>query len=58
MFQMRVVENIKTHILCSMTPLKNRALCEIQGDQKVFVHPMITVRKTRTNILNSFNHLP
>jgi hypothetical protein len=29
-----------------------------QGDQKVSVHPMITVQKTRKNILNSFNHLP
>jgi 6-pyruvoyl-tetrahydropterin synthase len=30
---------------------------EIQGDQKVFVHLMITVQKTRKNILNSFNDL-
>jgi hypothetical protein len=30
----------------------------IQGDQKVSVHLMITVQKTRKNILNSFNHLP
>jgi hypothetical protein len=29
-----------------------------QGDQKVSVHLMITVQKTSTNILNSFNHLP
>jgi hypothetical protein len=28
----------------------------IQGDQKVTVHLMITVQKTRKNILNSFNH--
>jgi hypothetical protein len=31
---------------------------KIQGDQKVSVHLMITVQKTRKNILNSFNHLP
>jgi hypothetical protein len=30
----------------------------IQGDQKVSVHLIITVHKTRNNILNSFNHLP
>jgi hypothetical protein len=30
----------------------------MQGDQKVSVHLMITVQKTRKNILNSFNHLP
>jgi hypothetical protein len=30
----------------------------VQGDQKVSVHLMITVQKTRKNILNSFNHLP
>jgi hypothetical protein len=30
----------------------------IQGDQKVSVHLMITVQKTRKNILNSFSHLP
>jgi hypothetical protein len=31
------------------TPLK------VQGDQDVSVHLMITVQKTRKNILNSFN---
>jgi hypothetical protein len=31
---------------------------QIQGDQKISVHQMITVQKTRKNILNSFNHLP
>jgi hypothetical protein len=30
----------------------------IQGDQKVSVHLMITVQKTRKNILNSLDHLP
>jgi hypothetical protein len=30
----------------------------IQGYQKVSVKLMITVQKTRKNILNSFNHLP
>jgi hypothetical protein len=30
----------------------------IQGDQNVSVHLMITVEKTRKNILNVFNHLP
>jgi hypothetical protein len=30
----------------------------VQGDQKVFVHLMITVQKPRKNILNSFYHLP
>jgi hypothetical protein len=30
----------------------------IQGDQKVSMHLMITIQKTRKNILNSFNHLP
>jgi hypothetical protein len=29
-----------------------------QSNQKVSVHLMITVHKTRKNILNSFNHLP
>jgi hypothetical protein len=33
-------------------------IMNIQGDQKVIVHLMITVQKTRKNILNSFNHLP
>jgi hypothetical protein len=33
-------------------------LREIQGDQKVSVHLMITVQKTHKNNLNSFNHLP
>jgi hypothetical protein len=28
----------------------------VQGDQKVSVHLMITVQKTRNNILNSFSH--
>jgi hypothetical protein len=31
---------------------------DIQGDQKVSVRLIITVQKTRKNILNSFNHLP
>jgi hypothetical protein len=31
---------------------------QLKGDQKVFVHLMITVQKTRKNILNIFNHLP
>jgi hypothetical protein len=31
---------------------------EIAGDQKVSVHLMITVQKTRKHILNSFDHLP
>jgi hypothetical protein len=30
----------------------------VQGDQKVSVRLIITVLKTRKNILNSFNHLP
>jgi hypothetical protein len=34
------------------------SLYDIQGDQKVSVHLMITVQTTRKNILNSFNHLP
>jgi hypothetical protein len=37
---------------------KSQKATFIQGDQKVFVHLMITVQKTRKNILNSFNHLP
>jgi hypothetical protein len=32
--------------------------CNIQDDQKVSVHLMITVQKTRKNILNSFKQLP
>jgi hypothetical protein len=40
-----------TSIIVSMLTL-------IQGDQKVSAHLMITVQKTRKNILNSFNHLP
>jgi hypothetical protein len=28
----------------------------VQSDQKVSVHPMITVQKTRKNILNNINH--
>jgi hypothetical protein len=31
-------------------------LKNVQGDQKVSVHLMITVQKTRKNILNSFSH--
>jgi hypothetical protein len=31
---------------------------KIQGDQKVYVHLMITVQKTLKNILNIFNNLP
>jgi hypothetical protein len=34
------------------------SVANVQGDQKVSVHLMITVQKTRQNILNSFNHLP
>jgi hypothetical protein len=30
----------------------------VQSDQKVSVHQMTTVQKTRKNILNSFIHLP
>jgi arylsulfatase A-like enzyme len=30
----------------------------VQGDQKVSVHLMITVQNTRKNILNSFSQLP
>jgi hypothetical protein len=30
----------------------------MQGDQNVSVRLMITVQKTRKNILNGFNHLP
>jgi hypothetical protein len=36
----------------------NFRMPNIQGDQKVSVHMMITVQKTCKNILNSFNHLP
>jgi hypothetical protein len=38
----------------NMSLVTNR---EIQGDQQGSVHLMITVHKTRKNILNSFNHL-
>jgi hypothetical protein len=31
---------------------------EVQDDQKVSVHLIIKVQKTRNNILNSFNYLP
>jgi hypothetical protein len=31
---------------------------EVQGDQKFYVHLMITVQITRKNILNTFSHLP
>jgi hypothetical protein len=34
------------------------AYTKVQGDQKVSVHLMITVQKTRKNILKGFNHLP
>jgi hypothetical protein len=30
----------------------------VQGDQNVSVNLMITVQKTRKNILKGFNHLP
>jgi sulfopyruvate decarboxylase TPP-binding subunit len=33
-------------------------LIQIQGDQKVSVHLMITIQQAYKNILNSFNHLP
>jgi len=31
MFQTKVVEKIKTHILCSITFFETRAICEICG---------------------------
>jgi hypothetical protein len=31
---------------------------DIDGDQNVSAHLMITEHKTRKNILNIFNHLP
>ena len=37
MFQTKVVENIKTHILCSITFFKNRVTYVIMG--KKFVEP-------------------
>jgi hypothetical protein len=39
----------------SIKLLKTERICVIQGDQKL--HLMITVQKTRKNILNSFNQL-
>jgi hypothetical protein len=36
----------------------NKKEYNLQSDQKASVHLMITVQKTRKNILNSFNHLP
>jgi hypothetical protein len=40
------------------TRRENCISINIQGDQKVSVHLMFTVQKTRKIILNSFNHLP
>jgi hypothetical protein len=37
---------------------QSRNLVSTQDDRKVSVHVMITVQKTRKNILTSFNHLP
>jgi hypothetical protein len=36
--------------------IAHRPVSEVQGDQQVFVHLMITVQKTRKNILNSFTY--
>jgi hypothetical protein len=50
-----------TSLSCNMWTHKaqSRSITgEVQGDQKVSVLLMITVQKTRKNILNSFNHLP
>jgi hypothetical protein len=46
---------------CSCHNLKYRTsllelMWDIQGDQKIYVHLMITVQKTRKNILNSFTY--
>jgi hypothetical protein len=35
-----------------------RKLIYVQDNQNVSVHLMITLQKTRKNILNSFNHIP
>jgi hypothetical protein len=46
-------------LACIQRPIAHcNAAVFIQGDQKLSVHPMISVQKTRKNILNSFDHLP
>jgi hypothetical protein len=42
----------------SFTFFINAIHYNIQSDQNVSVHLMITGKNTRKNILNSFNHLP
>jgi hypothetical protein len=48
MFQTNVVEEIKTHILCSVTFFENRAFCEITWDNTVERgRPQMTVWRMR-----------
>jgi hypothetical protein len=46
----------RKNLILTLIYLQIRTL--LQGDQKVSVHLMITVQKTRKDNLNSFSHLP
>jgi hypothetical protein len=58
-FKMDGTELPATDVInCSLCCTNKFQLQYIQGDQKVSVHLMITVQKTRKNILKSVNKLP
>jgi hypothetical protein len=50
-------DNLTNEVVVSVFKTRCKP-CVVQGDQKVSVHLMITVQKTRKNILNASNHLP
>jgi hypothetical protein len=46
MFQIKVVENLKTHILCSVTFSENRAVYEIMSESMVELETLqMTIRQ-------------
>jgi hypothetical protein len=49
---------LKHTVIPRQSQLVATLVLKIQGDQKVSGHLMITVQKTRKNVLNSFSHLP
>jgi len=49
MFQTKVVEKIKAHILCSVTFFENRAFCEIMWKKKYWR----TIQPSNDNMANA-----
>jgi hypothetical protein len=54
------LQNTLQHFVLSSSTksISEGSIYVIQGDQNVSVRLMITVQKTRKNILKSFDHLP